>query len=64
MNVQILKQTSAILMPRVTILKGPMSVAVLMDIRAMVKIAQVNECLCLQLALLRLIISDETVITN
>ena len=64
MNAQILKQTSAILMLRVTILKGRMDVAVLMDIRAMVKIAQVNKCLCLQLALLRLIISDQKLITT
>ena len=64
MNVQILKQMSVILTLRVTILKDRMGVAVLMDIRAMVKLVQVNKCLWLQLTLLLLINSDQNVINT
>ena len=42
MNAQALPQTSATPMLRVTTLKEPTRVVVSMDIRAMVKIAQVN----------------------
>ena len=43
MNVQTLKQTSAILTLNVPTLSDPTSVAVLLDIRVMVETAQVNE---------------------
>ena len=43
MNAQAPKQTSVIQTLRVTTLKGPILVAVLMDIKAMVKIAQVSK---------------------
>ena len=42
MNAQVLKRTNAIPTLRVTTLKDPIRVVVLMDIRAMVKTAQVN----------------------
>ena len=42
MNVQVPKQTSVTLTLHVTTLKDPTLAAVLMDIKAMVKTAQVN----------------------